>query len=210
MGSVFERLLFGASVFAAIAFAAPARADGDCLVETHGVGLGFVIPSRGCVQTVDADIFLSAVSGNFKHFGPRGTVELGYLHQVPGIDDWHLGGVFGVSGTDLLASNSSLSAVDFTAGLRSRKWFGDWFLFDAAAGPMVSRAVETGHVRPGGFVEVGMSVHGAGGFFFDVEPTWDPIEGKTVMRYAIGGKTTLVGFAILVYGVACGLGGGHC
>jgi len=66
-----------------------ARAD-ECLVDRKGLGLGFVISSRGCEHTVNIDTSLSAVTSTWANVGPRGTLELNYVHQIKGLESLHV------------------------------------------------------------------------------------------------------------------------
>jgi len=182
-----------------------ARAD-ECLVDRKGLGLGFVISSRGCEHTVNIDTSLSAVTSTWANVGPRGTLELNYVHQIKGLESLHVGPLFAVSGTDLFASKSSLASVDLSTGVRTRYWLGEkdpWMFFDAAAGPIFTFPTHGLPARAGGFLELGANIHGELGAFVDAEPTVSLGDRKLGWRYSIGARTTLVGFAVIIVVYAC-------
>lgn len=204
-----RRLAFCFGLAAAVATApATARAGDDCLVEVGGVGLGFVIPDRGCKGTVLTDVQLAAATTNWSDFAMRGTAEVGGMWAIPDHQPAHFGAVVAVSGTTANEDDpSSRASADVAALMRARYWLppfdpGMSMVLDAAAGPAV--LIPTGQpFRYGGYFELGASLHGMLGVFVAAQPTVSSQDQTISTRYAIGAKTTAVGFLIVLSIYAC-------
>jgi hypothetical protein len=118
--------------------------------------------------------------------------------------------MFSIGGTDLFASKSALSAVDVSTGLRSRYWLGEenpWFFFDTAFGPLFTFPTHGAAPRAGGFLEMGVNMHGLIGTFVEIEPTVSTADHTLGWRYGLGAKTNITGFAVILLVYACAQAG---
>ncbi|MBL9021826.1 MAG: hypothetical protein JNL21_06475 [Myxococcales bacterium] len=188
--------------------AGAARAADDCMVEVDGIGLGFVIPDRGCKGTVVTDVQVAAATTDWSNYAVRGSAEAGGMWALPEHEPAHLGATLAVGGTSPYdGAESAGPSVDVAPLLRARYWTpplggGPSIVLDAAAGPAF--LIPTGEAfRYGGYFELGASLHGALGLFFGVSPTVSMRDQTLQTRYSIGAKTTAVGVLIVLSIYAC-------
>ncbi|NUP05082.1 MAG: hypothetical protein HOW73_03360 [Polyangiaceae bacterium] len=186
--------------------ATTARADDDCVVEVDNIGFGFVLPDSGCHSSIHSDVTMSGVTEDWSTFGLRGSVEIGWLGQPPGFDRFQLGPVISLGGSQLAKQDDENVSSEFEALalVKTRYWLpgaDETFYVEASVGPAMVLPPD-GPARFGGYGELAVSAHGVLGVFFSVEPTLT-VDGPITVRYALGGKTTAVGFAIVVAIYAC-------
>jgi hypothetical protein len=149
----------------------------ECDVGIGDVGMGFVLPMRGCDYLLHGDVtfgsYFDVEGGSFL----RGSTELGLLRKVGGPGArWHLGPVaeFGFAGLDD-DFGGPRQTVQFGPRLKLRYWLpvpDDMLVFDAALGPSVdfSDAPAVDNVaRVGGYADVGIGGHGLAGLFVAAE-----------------------------------------
>jgi hypothetical protein len=181
--------------------------DDDCFVGSDDVGYGFVIPDRECKATIHVDGFAAALTSNWTDFVAQGTVETGVMWAVPGAQSLHLGPILAVSGNGPSENDPSVrTTADVSARLRSRYWVpfndGPSLVFDLAAGPTL--AFPSGEpYRYGGYFEAGVSMHGAVGAYFAIEPTVSSFDDSLATRYGLGVKTTAAGVLIIATVYVC-------
>ncbi len=179
------------------------------MMEADGIGLGFIIPDRGCATTILTDIQLTAATTNWTDFRMRGTAEVGGLWSVRDHQPAHLGATFAISGTEADPDDpSSRPIADAALLMRARYWMppfpgGAGMLVDAAAGPAVVVGGDDAPIRYGGYFEIGTSLHGMLGLFFAAQPTVSADDQTLSTRYAVGAKTTASGFLIVLTVYAC-------
>jgi hypothetical protein len=201
-----------------------ARAD-DCELGVNDVGLGFVVPWRGCAMTMHSDVSFAGYTTNGRDWFMRGAMEFGVLEQMGGDDSpFHLGPMLEFASSGWSAESEEDPHVaptwEIVPRVRARLWVPPsdddaLMLVEAAVGPAFAITEGFGGEwvgRAGFYGELGFSVHGfAGGFAAFEYLSGDPLARiAPEPRFMLGAKMTLGGFVLigLIVVGACAESGG--
>jgi hypothetical protein len=143
----------------------------ECEVGPGNVGLSFVFPERDCQHNIHIDLRYGLYKDTHeRHWQTLIEGEAGFLERLHGESDIQLGPVLAIGGSgQSLDWKQELDQLYISPRLRLRYWMLDeWMTLEAAAGPSIR--FDQDHLgswirRPGGYVEIGPTIHGLAGVY---------------------------------------------
>ena len=191
-----------------VSFAVRSAHADDCELSVNDVGLGFVVPWRGCAMTMHSDVSFAGYTTNGRDWLMRGGMEFGVLEQLGGDDSpFHLGPMLEFAGSGFSTDAYVLPNWEIVPRVRARLWLPPsdddaFMLIEAAVGPAFAVTEGFGGEwvgRAGFYGELGFSAHGfAGGFAAFEYLSGDPLAGiAPEPRFMLGAKMTMGGFVLI-------------